>query len=549
MKTRDGSLGCVLSLDHCMSHGRPVRSRRALTYSPKRMNISAAGYRHGDASLIAISDHNDDVQTYLADGSQHPAIQTGEGKECSLCFLTLQELAARVRSRDISPVEIVRDHLTRCESLNPKLNAFITLSAEQALNDAQTAEKEISAGRWRGALHGIPVGIKDCIDTAGIRTTIGSSFHRDRVPQADAGAIERLKAAGGIVLGKTNMHEFAAGSTTNNPWYGACHNPWDLDRSPGGSSGGSGASVAAFMCAGSLGSDTGGSIRAPAACNGIVGLKPTYGRVSLRGVFPNSWSLDTVGPLARSVHDAALILQGIAGYDIQDPTSVDVLVPDYTATIGAGVRGMRIAFCPDLHVSEVDDAVALALERAGDVLARLGAVLKTVSYSAKDIVYETCFGVHRSEFAEVHRERVRRNPEGYGADVRAIVERYASEPIGAYVRASQDRTILRRAFQEMMRDVDAILIPTAPCVAPYLRDGMSVVNGKSVVFGDVGVAMRIPVNVLGVPSVAVPIGFSGHLPISMQVVGKPWQEATILQIAHAYETATPELRGKRPSHA
>ncbi|ETW93027.1 MAG: hypothetical protein ETSY2_52160, partial [Candidatus Entotheonella gemina] len=253
-------------------------------------------------------------------------------------------LAERIRTRQVSPVEVVQAHLDRCERLNPVLNAFVTLVPEHAFEAAHQAEREIAAGHYRGALHGIPLGIKDIFDTAGIRTTHGSSFYRDHIPAEDAASVTLLKQAGAIVLGKCNTHEFAAGSTSNNPWYGPSRNPWDTTRSPGGSSGGSGAAVAAFLCPGATGTDTGGSIRNPAACNGVVGLKPTYGRVSLQGIYPNAISLDHPGPLTRTVRDAGLFLQGMAGHVREDPTSVDVPVPDFTADIDAGVKGMRFGF-------------------------------------------------------------------------------------------------------------------------------------------------------------------------------------------------------------
>src|SRR5437870_1644734 len=252
--------------------------------------------------------------------------------------------------------------------------------ASRRRRGGRRADVELEAGRWRGPLHGVPIGLKDIFDTAGVRTTHGSSFYRDNVPTEDAEAVRRLKDASAVPIGKSNTHEFAAGSTTNNPWYGPTRNPWALDRSPGGSSGGSGAAVAAFLCPGATGTDTGGSIRGPAACCGIVGLKPTYGRVSLRGIYPNALSLDRAGPLTRTARDAGLMLGAMAGYDRYDPTSVDVPVPDFTAEIDAGVSGLRLARCPDLHFMELDAAVARALDAASLVLNGLGAKLETVAF-------------------------------------------------------------------------------------------------------------------------------------------------------------------------
>ncbi len=462
----------------------------------------------------------------------------------AICFRPLHEIARMVADGVISPVEVIEAHLARCERLNPTLNAFITVAAEKALDTARRAGRTPPAG----PLHGVPVGIKDVFDTEGVRTTYGSSFYRDHVPGADAVAVARLKAAGAIVIGKCNTHEFAGGSTTNNPWYGAARNPWALERSPGGSSGGSGAATAAFLCAGATGSDTGGSVRAPAACNGIVGLKPTFGLVSQRGIFPNSWSLNVAGPIVRTARDAALMLGAMAGYDPEDPTSVDRPAEDYGRDLDKGVQGLRVAFCPDLHISEVDDEVLAALETAGRTLAGLGAGLSTVTFADKALVRDTSLTLHQAEFHALHRERLLSQPDGYGADVRANLEAFGAVTAGAYQRASYDRLALRRQFDRLMEEVDAIIIPTAPCVAPLSEDGSSTVNGATVNFGQVGVAMRIPINMLGVPAVAVPIGFSGGLPISMQIIGRAWDEATILRIAHAYQLATPELGSARPPH-
>ena len=323
----------------------------------------------------------------------------------ALCFLTLYDLAERIRTRQVSPVEVVQAHLDRCARLNASLNAFVTMTAEPALEAARQAEAEIASGTYRGALHGMPIGLKDIFDTEGIRTTHGSSFYHDNIPEEDAASVTFLKQAGAVIIGKCNTHEFAAGSTTNNPWYGPSHNPWDTERSPGGSSGGSGAAVAAFLCPGATGTDTGGSIRNPAACNGIVGLKPTYGRVSLQGIFPNAITLDHAGPLTRTVRDARqrmtfvnqVSLQGMAGYVRTDPTSANVPVPDFTANIAAGVNGMRFAFCPDLHFCDLDDAVATGLEEAGRALEDLGASIETVPFDLKDVVQETRAAIHWAE--------------------------------------------------------------------------------------------------------------------------------------------------------
>jgi aspartyl-tRNA(Asn)/glutamyl-tRNA(Gln) amidotransferase subunit A len=464
-----------------------------------------------------------------------------------LCFLSIAELGSLVRARTVSPVEVTEAHLARIERLNPVLNAFVTVMVDEAHGSAQRAEVELAAGRWRGPLHGVPIGVKDIFDTAGVRTTNGSSFYRDNVPTEDADAVRRLKDAGAILIGKCNTHEFAAGSITNNPWYGATRNPWSLERSPGGSSGGSGAAVAAFLCPGATGTDTGGSIRGPAACCGIVGLKPTYGRVSIRGIYPNAVSLDHAGPLTRTALDAGLLLGAMAGYDRRDPTSADVPVPDFTAGIDAGVGGLRLALCPDLHFIELDGAVTRALDGATKVFEALGAKIETVAFPLAGEVQATREALSRGEFLALHRARFAAHPEGYGADLRPRFAEGARLTLDDYVRACRMREAIRRDFDELLRTVDALVLPVAPCEAPLIATGASRVNGREVTFGS-GLAMRQVINVAGLPAVAVPIGFGeAGLPLSMQIVGPAWSEAHVLRIAHAYEVATPELRRERPA--
>jgi aspartyl-tRNA(Asn)/glutamyl-tRNA(Gln) amidotransferase subunit A len=464
-----------------------------------------------------------------------------------LCFLSIAELGGLIRARTVSSVEVTEAHLARIERLDPTLNAFVTVMAAEAREAARRADAEIAGGRWRGPLHGVPIGLKDIFDTAGVRTTHGSSFYRDNVPTEDAESVRRLKTAGAVLIGKCNTHEFAAGSTTNNPWYGATRNPWALDRAPGGSSGGSGAAVAAFLCPGATGTDTGGSIRGPAACCGIVGLKPTYGRVSIRGIYPNAVSLDHAGPMTRTARDAGLLLGAMAGYDPEDPTCADVPVPDFTADLDAGVSGFRIARCPDLHFLEVDAAVVRALDDAERVLGGLGAKLKTVPFALAGEVQATREALSRGEFLALHRERFAAHPEGYGPDLHPRFAEGARVTLDAYVRACRMREAIRREFDELLRVVDAIVLPVAPSEAPLIATGAARVNGKDVVFGS-GLAMRQVINVAGLPAVAVPVGFGeAGLPLSMQIVGPAWGEAKILRIAHAYEVATPQLRNGRPT--
>ncbi len=314
-------------------------------------------------------------------------------------------------------------YLQRIEALNPRLSAYLTLTADSAREEALRAEAEIAAGRWRGPLHGIPYGVKDIIETKGVRTTHGSSFFPDFVPERDAECITRLQGAGAIMLGKTLTHEFAAATTTINPHYGTAHNPWNLDCITGGSSGGSAAAVAAGLCAFALGSDTGGSIRNPAALCGVVGFKPTHGRTSLVGVCPNVMTFDHLGPITFSARDAALVLQTLARYDPRDAASRDMPVPDFTEGWQRGVRGLRLVLCPDFYMNaEVDSEVEHAFAEAVRVFRSLGATVEVVSFRNGKRLTELFPAISGPEFAEFHRPFYEKNPDGYGASVRERLE-------------------------------------------------------------------------------------------------------------------------------
>src|SRR6202521_2639607 len=293
------------------------------------------------------------------------------GPSDDLTKLSIREVSDLIRKKKVSPVELTTACLARIDRFNPPLNVFITITAESALAQAREAEAEVKRGNWRGPLHGVPIALKDLFDTAGVRTTAGSGVFKDRVPEQDAEVVRRLRAAGAVLLGKLNMHEFAYGGTSVATYFGAVHNPWKLDRIAGGSSGGSPAPVAAGLCYGSLGSNTGGSVRHPAAYCGIAGLKPTYGRVSTRGAVPLSWSLDHVGPMCRTVGDAALLLQGIAGYDPQETTSVDAPVPDYTQALKAKLSALRLGIPRVIFYEKLDPEIEAAVNTAMDVLRKL----------------------------------------------------------------------------------------------------------------------------------------------------------------------------------
>jgi aspartyl-tRNA(Asn)/glutamyl-tRNA(Gln) amidotransferase subunit A len=472
--------------------------------------------------------------------------------DVDLCDFSVHDLGGRIRRRDVSPVEVVDAHLRRIEAVNPRLSAFYTVTGDRAREEARRAEAEIAAGRWRGPLHGIPYGAKDIIETAGILTTHGSSFFRDHVPAEDAECIVRLRQAGAILLGKTLTHEFASAATTINPHYGTAHNPWKLDRITGGSSGGSAAAVAAGLCPFALGSDTGGSIRNPAALCGIVGLKPTHGRVSLTGVCLNVLTFDHLGPMTRTAQDAALVLQALAGYDPRDGTSRDVSVPDYTANWERGVRGLRLVLCPDFYAhAEVDAEVQRAFDDAVRVFQDLGAKVETVPFAHGGRFNEVFRMIAGPEYAEFHRPFFEKNPEGYGADVRERLAWSFEITADQYVRGLRERELLRRETAAFFQGAHALLLPSMPCTAPPIATLKAHVNGKEYDGTWIHRPFLSAHNLTGCPAVSLPMGFATDgLPLSLQIVGPEWSEARILAMAHAYEEATsasPQLHPRRPS--
>jgi aspartyl-tRNA(Asn)/glutamyl-tRNA(Gln) amidotransferase subunit A len=450
-----------------------------------------------------------------------------------LNYLTLAEAAKLVRDRDLSPVDLTQAHLDRIALLEPRLNCFITQTPQAALERARSAESEIQSGEYRGPLHGIPLALKDLFETRGIRTTAGSLFYTDWVPEEDGAVVQRLNSAGMVNLGKLNMHEIALGVTNNNPHYGACHNPWKLDRTPGGSSGGSGAALAAGMCMGALGSDTGGSIRIPASLCGVVGLKPTYGRVSLRGVVPLSWNLDHPGPMARRVGDVAVILQTIAGYDPEDPASLDMSVPDYLAQLGGSVRGWRVALAEDAFFTKADPEVLEAVRAAADVFASLGAQLSQVEFPGAYEAAKSNGLMATSDAAAFHHERLQAQREKFGVDVRQRLETGAAFTSGEYILARRTQAILRRKFEQFFDEFDLLLTATTPIAAPPLEGPDAVEQASTLT------RFTSPFNLTGLPAISLPCGFTGlGLPIGLQIIIRPWGEAALLRAANAYQGAT-----------
>jgi aspartyl-tRNA(Asn)/glutamyl-tRNA(Gln) amidotransferase subunit A len=448
--------------------------------------------------------------------------------------LSVAEAANLMRRKDLSPVELTQACLERIGRLDARLRAFITVTREEALVAAQRAASAIARGNHKGPLHGIPLALKDLFDTAGVRTTAGSKIMADRVPREDAEATARLKAAGAVILGKLNMHEFAYGATGVNPHYGAALNPWDPTRISGGSSSGSGAAVAAGMALGALGTDTGGSVRIPAALCGITGLKPTYGRVSRRGVIPLSWALDHVGPMARTASDAALILKAIAGHDPGDETSSEEPVPDYAKMLeDPRLRGLRVGVPREYFFDVVDAEVLAAVRGAISALGEIGTQVSEVSLPHIAEAPAAVNAIMLPEALAYHRRWLAERPEDYGDDVRRRLEMGLLYPAVSYIEAQRLRSLIVKKWRERVFDrVHMLAVPTTPVPAPGLEEGDLQATLTLVRFTN-------PFNLVGLPAVSVPCGFtSGGLPIGLQLVGRWFEEGTVLAAAHAYQQAT-----------
>ena len=449
-----------------------------------------------------------------------------------LTELTLYEAADLIARREITPVELTQAYLTRIEQVEPKLNSFITLTAEAALQSAQQAEETLRRGGYYGLLHGIPITLKDLFETQGVRTTAGSKIFAGHVPETDGAVVQKLKAAGAVILGKLNMHEIALGVTNDNPHFGACRNPWDLERTPGGSSGGCATALAARLCLGALGSDTGGSIRIPASLCGVVGLKPTRGRVSLRGVIPLSWNLDHVGPMARSARDAAILLRAIAGYDAEDPYSVNHPGEEYLMTLKKGVSDWRVALASDAFFTEADTEVLAAVQDAARVFIQLGAHVEEVPFPGAREAAQANGLMVTSDAAAFHRERLQNRPQDFSPDVLQRLQTGAAYTSTEYILARHAQTLLRHQFERFFAEYDILLTPTTPIAAP-LRTGEDAVERARQL-----TRFTAPFNLTGLPALSLPCGFTREgLPIGLQIVSRPWAETQVFQAAYAYEGA------------
>lgn len=446
--------------------------------------------------------------------------------------LTLTAAREALARRELSALELTDFYLARIAQFDSQLHSFILLMAESARAAAQRADDEHAHAVSRGALQGIPLAVKDLFDLRGLPTTAGSKILRDNIAPNDAPAVVNLFAHGAVILGKNNLHEFAFGVTNDNPHYGAVRNPWNLDCIPGGSTGGGAAAVAARLCLGVLGSDTGGSIRIPAALCGITGLKPTYGRVSLRGVVPLSWSNDHAGPLAQTAEDCALILQAVAGYDALDPVSVNVPVPDFSAQLHEPLGGLRFAAPRGYFEENVDAEILDAVRHAERILQDLGAVRIEKELPDALEMFDTNRVTLRVEAAAFHHAWLETRESDYGQDVYTRLKSFQSIRADEYARARRRQAELTRALDLFFDDMDFFITPTTRIPAP--RRG-----GDAVGLAAHLTAFTAPFDVTGVPAISIPCGFTrAGLPMGLQIVGRAWHEARILQVAHQYQRVT-----------
>ncbi len=408
-----------------------------------------------------------------------------------------------------------------------------------ALQAARDAESEIAHGRYRGPLHGIPIGIKDNIYLADRVTTMGSKIHAGFVSPDNATVVDRLSDAGAVFVGKLNMHEYALGGTTDNPHYGTCRNPWDLTKSPGGSSGGSAAALASNMASAALGSDTSGSIRIPAGFCGIVGLKPTYGRVSRYGCFPEAWTLDHVGPMTRSVKDAALLLDAMSGYDPRDPGTLHLPPTNTANSLRDSCDGLTIGVVEDFYFNNVDDEIARCVRSGIDALRELGARVETISIPGlKDCEWALTM-IDTSETSTVHRANLRDRPQDYGDDVRLLLECGELPSAVDYLEAQQLRRHLRTEVMAAFSRVDVIVGPTLPIRTPTIGEDTATINGGDVDALENLIRLVGPASLLGLPSLSVPCGLVEGLPVGMQIIGPARGEQAVLNVGHVLESTAP----------
>lgn len=462
-------------------------------------------------------------------------------------FLPATELSGLIQSREVSPVEATEAYLERIDQVDDQLHAYITVCREEALAQARQAEQDIAAGRYLGPMHGIPVAVKDQFWTKGIRTTNGSTILKDFIPDEDATVIANLKQAGSVLLGKLNMSEYASGDAFHHP-YGRPRNPWDLSRNPGTSSSGSGAATAAGLCSTSLGEDTGGSIRGPAAFCGLVGIRPSWGRVSRYGVFGASWSMDIVGPISRTTADCAMTLGAIAGYDPKDPYTWNAPVPDYQAALTGDIRGLRVGVIQErVHTDAVEPEVREAVVKAISVLGELGATVEEVSIPLIVNSAAISSAIISADAAALNRRDIAGHLEQFDHNNQVRLLMGSIMPAQAYQKATRLRQMLRQQILDALSRVDALVMPTSSIPASLIPERAGINSKQEIIDGYAGRrSFTAPFNLASAPALSINCGFnSGNLPIGLQIAGKPFDEETVLRVAHAYERAT-DWHTRRP---
>lgn len=461
--------------------------------------------------------------------------------------LPAEKLARLIQSKEISPVELTKTVLNHAENNQKQLNAYIHFMRDCAEKAAKKAEKEILQGNYRGMYHGIPIAIKDNIYVKNEWTTMASKIHRDFKSSYDATVVERLKDAGAILIGKLNMHEYAWGITTNNPHYGACRNPWDIEKIPGGSSGGSGAAVAADMCVASLGTDTAGSIRIPAAACGIIGLKPTYGRVSNYGSYPLSYTLDHIGPMTKTVKDAAGLLEVIAGFDAKDRSSANQPVEKYTEQVSGNVKDLVIGVNEAYFFNHVDRGIEKLVRKGIETLVDMGAKVEKIEIPSIDKTEWIGMITTTSESATIHDKNLTERLKDYGKDIQSSFESFMAPSAVKYLQAQQMRETLREDFRKVFTKADVIISPTLPVMPPKVGKVFADLNGEKVDLATQFMRFNFPGNLTGLPAISVPCGLKDDMPVGMQIIGPPFAEGTILNVAFALEQTDP-LNSKKPKY-
>ena len=447
----------------------------------------------------------------------------------NLHTLTISDAVEHTRKQKISARELVEACFSQIQRLNPKLNAFITVIDLESALKAQVSGNNTSSI----TLNSIPIAIKDLFDVMGIRTTIGSKFFAENIADQDAFVVEKLKQAGAIIMGKTNTHEIALGITGNNPHYGTARNPWDTTRIPGGSSSGSAIAVATGMALGALGTDTGGSIRIPASLCGVVGFKPTFGRVSLRGVFPLSWNLDHAGPLAKSIKDAALLLQIIAVYDPLDPASVKMLTGEYLGHLADSLKGRKVALAVGEFIETSDPEVLKSIQEAAKVFESLGCNVQEVDVSWLKEAARANKLMTQSDGAAVHRDRLKEHPELFGDDIRRRLEEGANTALADYILARRTQAEVKKRFEQFFESYDFLILPTTPIAAPTIEGHDAVEQAGRLT------RFTAPFNLAGLPALSLPCGFTREgLPIGLQIISRAWGEFKVLNAGYAFEQAT-----------